>query len=345
MLTLLGLPFIGSIHEISFKNNWMKFHEWGEQYGPIFQTNLGGVNHVWITRDSVAHEVLSKKAYATSDRPHLAAIEADNRTSGHYLPLMSRNGKCDPPLNISLPAKRTDRESEVWVRQRRFAKQFMDKSAQASFYGYCELEAVRMMMELLNDPKRYHESLESYSARVTSRLAWGSPHASDELKQRARELLIAVSPTGAIGNNVPILNSLPEALFPQKTWERRRARTEKQFFKTMQEDVQNEISSPLRKPRPTWMQMFLENKSFWGFESDEEGSYAVGMNSIAGALTIAAPMQSFCLALLYHQQYQPMLHEEIDRVCGDRMPTLHDMPNMPVTRYSASPHHDFWFAH
>ena len=56
------------------------------------------------------------------------------------------------------------------------------------------------------------------------------------------------------------------------------------------------------------------------------------MHAIAGALTIAAPMQSFCLALSHHLQYQSLLHEEIDRVLGDRLPTSQDIPNMPVLR-------------
>ena len=58
----------------------------------------------------------------------------------------------------------------------------------------------------------------------------------------------------------------------------------------------------------------------------------MGMNGIAGSLTIAAPMQSFCLAMCHNSKYQQILHEEIDRVLGDRMPKLSDMPDMPVLR-------------
>lgn len=302
----------------------MKFHEWGEQYGPIYQCNLAGTNHVWITRDKVAHDLLSRRSAIYSDRPHIPALEQDNRTSGQYLPLMSKN--------------------ELWTRQRKFAKQIMDKSEKASFYHYPELESVRLLFELMTDPSRYNHALESYIARVTSRLAWGVSTPADELKQRARELLIGVSPTGSLSNKLPFLMSLPEKWVPAKAWESRRSRTEKKFFQTMQDEVAADMKAtektmagapsipPTMKPRQSWMRTFLENKSSWGFASDLEGAYAVGMHGIAGALTIAAPMQSFCLAMCHYPQYQPILHEEIDRVLGDRMPKFSDMPDMPVLR-------------
>ena len=206
----------------------------------------------------------------------------------------------------------------------------MSQSEKAGFYQYPELESKRMLYEMLEDPSKYNTSLESYIARVTSRLAWGTPTSSDELKQRARELLIGVSPTGALGNKLPFLMDLPDWLVPAKAWERRRARTERRFFEIMQGNVKAQMTEKIENP--SWTRTFLEKQSSWGFKSEIEGAYAVGMHGIAGALTIAAPMQSFCLAMVHYPQYQHVLHEEIDRVCGDRPPRFDDMPNMPVLR-------------
>ncbi|KAF2721857.1 cytochrome P450 [Polychaeton citri CBS 116435] len=313
-----GLPVIGSVHELPGKCSWMKFHEWGQQYGPIYQVNLAGSNHVWISSDKIAHDLLSKRSGIYSDRPFIPALEQDNRTSGQYLPLMSRN--------------------EKWTRQRKFAKQIMDNSQKASFFNYPEVESVRLLFELMADPSRYNHHLESFIARVTSRLAWGTSAPSEELKQRARELLIGVSPTGALGNKLPFIMSLPEKLAAAKAWESRRSRTERKFFETMLEEVAQGLEkaptplTPGVSVKQSWTSMFLKKRGSWGFSSDLEGAFAVGMHGIAGALTIAAPMQSFCLALCHYPQYQPILHEEIDRVLGDRMPTYEDMPDMPVLR-------------
>lgn len=70
----------------------MSFANWAKEYGPIYQVNLGGANHVWISSEQIASDLLSKKSHIYSDRPHIPALLADNRTSGQYLPLMSKNG-------------------------------------------------------------------------------------------------------------------------------------------------------------------------------------------------------------------------------------------------------------
>ncbi|KAL9089473.1 MAG: hypothetical protein Q9159_002513 [Coniocarpon cinnabarinum] len=206
----------------------------------------------------------------------------------------------------------------------------MATSQNAAFYGYPELEAKRLMQELLETPNRYNVHLESFIARVTCRLAWGAAEASDELKQRARELLIGVSPTGALGNKLPFVMSLPDSLVPSKAWERKRAATERVFFETMQDQVRAEVEQ--KKASPSWMKMFLDMKASWGFRDDLEGAYAVGMHGIAGALTIAAPMQGFCLAICHYPSTLTKLQEEIDRVCGDSPPTYADLDKMPYLR-------------
>jgi cytochrome P450 len=206
----------------------------------------------------------------------------------------------------------------------------MRESEKAMFNRYPETEAKRMLVELLDEPDRYNHALESFIARVTCRLAWGHSEASDELKQRARELLIGVSPTGALGNKLPFVMALPDWLSPAKAWERRRANTERRWFEIMQDQVQNDIAE--KNAPQSWMKLFLDNRSKWGFKYDLEGAYAVGMHGIAGALTIAAPMQTFCLAMCFYPQYLPMLHEEIDRVCRDRLPVAEDRPHLPFLR-------------
>ena len=72
------------------------------------QVNLAGTNHVWLSRDDVAHELLSRRSAIYSDRPYIAALKLDNRTSGQYQPLMSIN--------------------PVWARQRKFTKQISEIS-------------------------------------------------------------------------------------------------------------------------------------------------------------------------------------------------------------------------
>lgn len=93
LLTDVGYPIIGSVPDVPEKNGFIKFADWGKEYGPIYQVNLAGTNHVWISSDQVAKDLLSKKGSIYSDRPHIPALIDDNRTSAQYLPLLSKNGK------------------------------------------------------------------------------------------------------------------------------------------------------------------------------------------------------------------------------------------------------------
>lgn len=206
----------------------------------------------------------------------------------------------------------------------------MRASEAANFHDYPELEAIRLCHELMEDPENYNHHLESFVSRVTCRLAWGHGEGSDELKQRARELLIGVSPTGALGNKIPFIMSLPDWLSPSKAWERHRARTERKWFRIMQDTVRDDIAEG--KANPSWMKLYFDAPKLFNFADSLEGAYAVGMHGIAGALTIAAPMQTFCLAMCHHPQYLTLLQEELDRVCPNRLPTNADKPNLPVLR-------------
>lgn len=308
---LSGYPIIGSVPDVPDELGWIKFSDWGKEFGPIYQCNLAGTNHVWISSDQIARDLLSKKAAIYSDRPHIPALLEDNRSSGQYLPLMSRN--------------------EHWTRQRKFANTIMRESEKNQFHHYPEMESIRMCAELMKDPSQYNHAQESFISRVTCRLAWGHSEASDELKERARELLIGVSPTGSIINKLPFLMSLPDWLSPAKAWERKRSRTERRFFEIMQGQVRSDMSKA-ESPKASWMSIFLGSKDHFNFSHDMEGAYAVGMHGIAGALTIAAVIQGFCLAMCHYPQYLEMLQEELDNVCGDRMPANADKPSLPMLR-------------
>lgn len=65
---------------------------------------------------------------------------------------------------------------------------------------------------------------------------------------------------------------------------------------------------------------------------DLEGAYQVGMMAIAGALTIASPLMSFVLAMVLFPSWLVKLQEEIDEVCGDRLPEMKDMEKLHTLR-------------
>ena len=76
--------------------SWLKFTYWSKIFGPIFHLRIFGTNHVWISKEEVAGELMSKKSRIYSDRPLIPNLP-DNRTSGKYLALLGSTGSFPRP--------------------------------------------------------------------------------------------------------------------------------------------------------------------------------------------------------------------------------------------------------
>jgi hypothetical protein len=64
-----GYPIIGSILEFPTTFGYHKFTEWAQTYGPIFQVNLLGAQHVVISDMEIANDLLALRGAHYSDRP------------------------------------------------------------------------------------------------------------------------------------------------------------------------------------------------------------------------------------------------------------------------------------
>lgn len=95
-----GLPIIGRVHDIDLKRSWFKFKEWGDKYGPIYQTTMMGTTHVWISSHEIAVELLAKRGAVYSDRPSIPQL-AGAKDGAEYLPFLRYGGASNffPVLN------------------------------------------------------------------------------------------------------------------------------------------------------------------------------------------------------------------------------------------------------
>jgi hypothetical protein len=87
------LPIIGRIHDLPIEFMWLKFKEWADMYGPIYQTSMLGTKFVIVTDEKIAEELLVKRAKIYSDRPAVPSLYDSKSTHGsmEYLPLMGKN--------------------------------------------------------------------------------------------------------------------------------------------------------------------------------------------------------------------------------------------------------------
>ncbi|KAI1859506.1 uncharacterized protein JN550_012024 [Neoarthrinium moseri] len=307
-----GLPLIGRVHDVPPEKTWLKFYEWSKVYGPIYQHEMFGSVHIWISSEEIAHELLSRRAAVYSDRPLIPNLPT-NRTGGEYLALHGRN--------------------DTWKRQRRLAQQLMATSANASLHNYPTKERDRFLYLLSQDPSQYREYVEQFTARTVSRLSWGSTHPSGILRKTTFGLLETISPSGALPNVISWLMHVPYFMSPWKQKEYARHEEEARLFKSNMKYVHDRINDGTAEP--SFVRTFLNtltkqtDGAKWGKES--EAMYVVGQMAIAGALTIGSPIQSFLLAMLHYPEWQKKLQAEIDDVCGD-CPNWEDREKMPLLR-------------
>ncbi|KAK4202162.1 cytochrome P450 [Triangularia verruculosa] len=313
-----GIPFIGRVHDIPENASWLKFYEWSKEYGPIYQMEIFGTVHVWISSEKVAQDLLAKRAPIYSDRPQIPNLP-DNRTSGDYLALLGR--------------------TETWKRQRKLCNHLMHTSALASLHSYPTRERDRFLYLMGSDPSKYLEWIEQFTSRTVSRLSWGTAKPAQILRHTTFGLLQTISPSGALPNVISLLRHIPLALSPWKKKEAARHALEDRLWKANLDFVKKSLESGRGEESfvGTFMKSQLpddgkdeKERLKWG--EPEEAMHVVGLMAIAGALTIGSPIQSYILAMCHYPEAQKALQEEIDRVCEGRCPQWEDREKLPMLR-------------
>ncbi|EQK98045.1 cytochrome P450 [Ophiocordyceps sinensis CO18] len=317
-----GFPLVGRVHDIPPHMSWIKFYEWSKKYGPIYQMEMFGSVHIWLSSEKVAHDLLAKRSAIYSDRPVITNLP-DNRTSGDYLALQGR--------------------TDTWKRQRKLSHRLISASGADSYHGYSARERDRLLHLMCREPSKYIEWIEQFTSRTVSRLSWGTPHPAPLLRKTTFGLLETISPSGALPNVVPWLGSLPLALNPWRRKEMERHGVEGTLFNGNVAYVQKMLSSD--EAAPSLVRTYLQNnhapqeapqdapeKTRSDAVGISEATYVVGQMAIAGALTIGSPIQSFLLAMCHYPYWLGRLQAEIDTVLLGRCPEWSDAPSLPLLR-------------
>lgn len=92
MFFLAGLPLTGRVWDIPRTHSYLRFKQWSDIYGPIYQINVFGVNHIWLASDKIAQDLLVKRGSIYSDRPPINNLK-NSKTAGEYIPLLGHNGE------------------------------------------------------------------------------------------------------------------------------------------------------------------------------------------------------------------------------------------------------------
>ncbi|KAF2259878.1 cytochrome P450 [Lojkania enalia] len=306
------VPWVGRIHDLPIEYMWLKFKEWADTYGPIYRTKMLGSNFVIVSDEALAEEILVKRAKVYSDRPQIRSLYDSKSTFGsmEYLPLMGKN--------------------MYWARQRKFTHSYLTESTNARYYGLMEFEVKRWLNILLIEPDNFSFSLEDMASKVMCQLTWDDHTLSAYCTKSAWGLLTQMSPAGPITNVLTPLWHLPYYINPWKIAETKRHDEQQAWW--MDRLLTTRRRMEKGKQRPCFTRTFLETADKTSISGDYEASSVIGMMALVGIFTVAGPLYYFLVSMIHHPKWQARCQKEIDEMCGGQMPTLADMPNLPVLR-------------
>ncbi|KAJ3472239.1 hypothetical protein NLG97_g11161 [Lecanicillium saksenae] len=84
-------PLVGRVHDLPRMTLWLKFKEWADMYGSIYETSMMGLRFIVVTDESIAQELLIKKGNSFSGRTQIRAL-LDHRDGPVYVALQDRHG-------------------------------------------------------------------------------------------------------------------------------------------------------------------------------------------------------------------------------------------------------------
>ncbi|KAB5513233.1 cytochrome P450 [Coniochaeta sp. 2T2.1] len=310
-------PIIGRVHDLPRFSMWLKFKEWADIYGPIYQTRMLNQPFIIVSDEKIAEELLVKRGHIYSGRPQIRSLFR-HKEGPAYVALMDRH--------------------DIWTRQRKWVHAAMAESHRNHFYGHCERETARFLGLMLLDPARFLDHTREFCGRVMSRLAWDDATQGKTNGDSADMTLHCMSVSGPITNTMTPIWHLPFAVNPWKKFEVKREAAQRAWWINNYRLARDRMLRG-ELPADTWAYRYFEQLQREGnrdlVQTEDQEVFAccmIGFFNLVGVVTISGPLKFFLLAMVLHPVWQKKAQEEIDRVCGNRMPTIKDYADLPTVR-------------
>lgn len=105
-------PIVGRIHDLPRFSLWLKFKEWADIHGPIYQTRAVDQTFIIISDEKIAEELLVKRGHIYSGRPQIRSL-IRHKEGPVYVALMDRHGKFILLVFYSCPVHRQSTATAV----------------------------------------------------------------------------------------------------------------------------------------------------------------------------------------------------------------------------------------
>ncbi|KAK7992717.1 hypothetical protein PG988_001511 [Apiospora saccharicola] len=306
-----ALPLIGNLHQIPAQKRWFQFQRWAQKYGPIFTVYMGSKPVIVLTSPETVKDLLDKRGHIYSSRP--ISYISDISSGGLHFAGMQYN--------------------DTWKMCHRVFANHLNTKAAKRYYPYLELENQQLLHSLFETPGDFREHISRYAYSFTSQMVFGfrTPRSSDPNLVRLHECFAEWSALEGqtmttLADIYPVLQYLPDVLFPTRRYAQASFKKQLSIFLEHWNDAKARILG--ETVCPCFAQDLLRAQEKEGF-SDELAAFICGILLTAGSDTVAAELSAFVQAMVLFPQVQERAQGELDRVCGDRLPTRDDAASLP----------------
>jgi cytochrome P450 len=214
----------------------------------------------------------------------------------------------------------------------------LSRSAASQYEPYQWLESFRMLRDIVATPEEYNEIFDHWSTVMGSRMLYGrampernGPQA--EIMDITHKIEQTVQPGAYLVDVLPWMQYLPDAIAPWKRYIKGLSRRDEDFYTMMWNFTRQDLENG--RDVPSWARLCMEDLE------KEKGKHNMTEHEsihLVGALytafgTTSHNLKSFILAAVRHPDWWDRIREEMDKVVGgDRLPTLDDVPSLPLMR-------------
>ncbi|KAI0522073.1 cytochrome P450 [Xylaria bambusicola] len=297
------------------KQGHLQFEKWAKEYGPIYSLVLGTQIMIVLSSDLAVKDLLDKRSGIYSSRPDMYL--GQDITSGGFRMVLMEYG-------------------ERWRIERGIVHNSLNIKASRTYVPYQDLESKAMLLGFLDNPSQFFNHIRRYTNSISTQMIFGfrtldihDPKLERLIHGFEKWSEIAGSQSAALLDVFPILRHLPDFLLPAKKYARKLHEKEYDLFVGHYLTAKRKLKEGKSKPCICADVVRAQDEIKF---SDGVAGYLSGTLLEAGSDTSASTLIGFIQALLIFPEVPVLAQEELDRVCGDRIPDLNDLPDLPYIR-------------
>ncbi|RPD65720.1 cytochrome P450, partial [Lentinus tigrinus ALCF2SS1-6] len=313
-----GLPIVGNVLQMPRDYEWLRYAQWGVQYGPIVYLRLFTQNVYVLNSYHAAYEILDKHASRSADRPRAQLMVGEL--------IGWNNGVAFSPGG--------PRHREY----RKLLSSSLNTNAARRLSSLQQSSALELLRALLDSPQQLRDHIRASVGSNTVDIVFGEQISTPDFDYIALaddahyKFALAAAPYRYAVDFFPPLKYVPY-WFPGATFKRqaRQWRAELEHlvvtpYNTVKERAARGVASP------SYVANCINDSSAdkLAVPKDHAIMWTAASLYTGGADTTIASILSLFLAMTLYPDVQRKGREEIlSKIGTERLPTLDDKPSLP----------------